>query len=430
MQIMLLFDFQGACVTKLSSKGKLEDGRATKQLVALLSAPLEKYNDIVTVLTLSNYPHVLEYLDNKTSKIMAVVIIQNIMKNYTFISTADRVESLFTLIRGLIKDQERGTHDEVDEEDFTEEQNAVARLLHMLHTDDLEEISKIIFTVKKHILTGGPKRLPFTVPPLVFSTLKLVRRLNGNNKTTDKEQITATLTKIFQMLNQVIEALSDIPAPEVALRLYLQCAQAANDCELEPVAYEFFTQAYILYEEEISDSRSQITAIHLIVGTLQMMHVFGIENRDTLTHKATGYSAKLLKKLDQCRAVYSCSHLYWVDKLEAVKDGERVLRCLKRALRIASAAQQMTNATRGVGGSSALFVEILNKHIYFFEKGNTHVTADSIQSLIDLVKEEMKSAASTSDPTVAAFFASTLRYIQFLRQKGGVVGEKYNSIKF
>lgn len=31
-----------------------------------------------------------------------------------------------------------------------------------------------------------------------------------------------------------------------------------------------------------------MTAIHLIIGTLQRMHVFGVENRDTLTHKATG----------------------------------------------------------------------------------------------------------------------------------------------
>lgn len=31
-----------------------------------------------------------------------------------------------------------------------------------------------------------------------------------------------------------------------------------------------------------------MTAIHLIIGTLQRMNVFGIENRDTLTHKATG----------------------------------------------------------------------------------------------------------------------------------------------
>ncbi|CAM8956807.1 unnamed protein product [Rhodiola kirilowii] len=420
----------GACVMKLSSKGKIEDSRATKQIVSLLSAPLEKYNDILTVLTLSNYPRVLDYLDNETSKIMAVVIIQNIMKNKTCISTADSVGSLFGLIRGLIKDLEGTVHDEVDEEDFKEEQNAVARLIHMLHSDDVEEMSKIIYTIQKNILTGGSKRVPFTVPPLVFSSLKLVRRLNGRDKTDDKEGITATLTKLFQILNQAVEALSDIPAPELALRLYLQCAEAANDCDLEPVAYEFFTQAYILYEEEISDSRAQITAVHLIIGTLQRMHVFGTENRDTLTHKATGYSAKLLKKPDQCRAVYSCSHLYWVDKQEAIKDGERVLRCLKRALRIANAAQQMTNATRGGGGSLTLFVEILNKYVYFFEKGNMLITADAIQSLIDLVTEEMKSDTSTSDPTVASFFASTLKYIQFQKQNGGAVGEKYNSVKF
>lgn len=28
--------------------------------------------------------------------------------------------------------------------------------------------------------------------------------------------------------------------------------QGANDCNLEPVAYEFFTQAFVLYEEEIA----------------------------------------------------------------------------------------------------------------------------------------------------------------------------------
>ena len=30
------------------------------------------------------------------------------------------------------------------------------------------------------------------------------------------------------------------------------CPQAANDCDLEPVAYEFFTQAFVLYEEEVA----------------------------------------------------------------------------------------------------------------------------------------------------------------------------------
>jgi len=35
------------------------------------------------------------------------------------------------------------------------------------------------------------------------------------------------------------------------------------------------------------DSIAHVTAIHLVIGTLQRMHVFGVENMDTLTHKAT-----------------------------------------------------------------------------------------------------------------------------------------------
>ncbi|BFG39321.1 vacuolar protein sorting-associated protein 35A [Prunus yedoensis var. nudiflora] len=419
----------GSFVKKLSGKGKIEDSRATKQVVALLSAPLEKYNDIVTALKLSNYPRVLEFLDSGTNKVMATVIIQSIMKNTTHVLTAEKVEALFELIKGLIEDLDGTPDDEVDEEDFKEEQNSVARLIQMFSNDDSEEMFKIICTVKKHIVTGGPKRLPFTVPPLVFSSLKLVRKLQAQDENPFGDEASTTPKKLFQLLTQIIEALLNVPAPELALRLYLQCAEAANDCDLEPVAYEFFTQAYILYEEEISDSKAQVTAIHLIIGTLQRMHVFGVENRDTLTHKATGYSAKLLKKPDQCRAVYACSHLFWVDDQENMKDGERVLICLKRALRIANAAQQMSNATRGSTGSVALFVEILNKYLYFFEKGNPQITVASVQSLIELITTELHSDSTSPEPATDAFFASTLRYIQFQKQKGGAVGERYESIK-
>ncbi|CAH9120559.1 unnamed protein product [Cuscuta epithymum] len=419
----------GACVKKLSGKPKLNDSKATKQIVALLSAPLEKYSDIVTALTLSNYPRIMDHLDAGTNKIMAKIIIENIMKRDTCVYTADKVEVLFELIKGLIKDLGGSSSNELDEEDFKEEQNSVARLLHMLYNDDPGEMLKIICTLRKHILAGGPKRLPFTVPPLVFSALKLIRRLQVQDGDIVGEEVPATPKNIFQLLSQTIETLSAVPSPEIALRLYLQCAEAANDCDLEPVAYEFFTQAFVLYEEEVADSKAQVTAIHLIIGTLQRMNVFGVENRDTLTHKATGYSAKLLKKPDQCRAVYACSHLFWVDEQDGIKDGERVLLCLKRSLRIANAAQQMANVTRGSSGPVTLFVEILNKYLYYFEKGNPQITSAAIQSLIELIKAEMENDNMTANPSCDPFFASTLRYIQFQKQKGGVMGEKYDPIK-
>ncbi|WOK99369.1 vacuolar protein sorting-associated protein 35B [Canna indica] len=417
----------GACVEKLSRKTKLEDSKATKQIVALLSAPLEKYKDISTALDLPNYPLVMDYLDIPTNKVMAMVIIQNMMKNTTRISTADKVEALFELIKGLIKDMDGSQDNELDEEDFTDEQNSVARLIQMLHSNDNEEMFKIISTVRKHILLGGPKRLTFTVPPLVFSSLKLLRRLQCQDRDSNGQEISDTQKKVFQLLHQTIEALSSVPSPELALRLYLQCAEAASDSGLEPVSYEFLTQAFILYEEDVSDSKAQVTVIHLIVGTLQRMNVFGSENRDTLTHKATGYSAKLLKKPDQCRAVYACSHLFWVNEPDGIQDGERVVLCLKRALKIANAAQQMVH-TRGSSGHVTLFIEILNKYLYFFEKGNSRITDSAIQDLIELIGAELQSESTTSDSSADAFFSSTLRYIEYQKQKGGSISNEENKV--
>jgi vacuolar protein sorting-associated protein 35 len=84
--------------------------------------------------------------------------------------------------------------------------------------------------------------------------VQLIRRLRGGDENPFGDDASATPKRILQLLSETVEVLSDVSAPDLALRLYLQCAQAANNCELETVAYEFFTKAYLLYEEEISVS--------------------------------------------------------------------------------------------------------------------------------------------------------------------------------
>lgn len=76
-----------------------------------------------------------------------------------------------------------------------------------------------------------------------------------------------------------------------------------------------------------------------------------------------------------------------------------------------------------------LFFFFLIRYLYFFEKGVLQITVASIQSLIELITTEIQSENTTQDPTADAFFASTLRYIQFQKDKGGAVGEKYEPIK-
>jgi vacuolar protein sorting-associated protein 35 len=122
--------------------------------------------------------------------------------------------------------------------------------------------------------------------------------------------------KIFQFVHEVLTALAPHDAT-LALKLFLEAARAADRCEAAPfklIAYEFVTQAFLLYEDELTDSKTQIRALASMVGTLIQTRRFEESDYDALATKTTQYAAKLLKKPDQCRMVAMASHLFYVAK--------------------------------------------------------------------------------------------------------------------
>ena len=104
---------------------------------------------------------------------------------------------------------------------------------------------------------------------------------------------------------------TQVDAPSIALRLFLLSAQISDECGFEDLTYDLYVQAFSVYEESISESRAQLQAITLIIGTLQGAKVFGVDNYDTLITKAALHGAKLLKKPHQALAVNLASHLWW-----------------------------------------------------------------------------------------------------------------------
>lgn len=102
-----------------------------------------------------------------------------------------------------------------------------------------------------------------------------------------------------------------VEAPSIALRLFLLAAQIADECGFEDLTYDLYVQAFSVYEESISDSRAQLQAITLVIGTLQGAKVFSEDNYDTLITKAALHGARLLKKPHQAMAVNLASHLWW-----------------------------------------------------------------------------------------------------------------------
>lgn len=196
-------------------------------------------------------------------------------------------------------------------------------------------------------------------------------------------------------------------APAIALRLFLLAAQIADECGFEDLTYDLYVQAFTVYEDNISESRAQLQAITLIIGTLQGAKVFGVDNYDTLITKAALHGAKLLKKSHQATAVGLASHLWWqvgpkgeeeiVDKdikeksppkedgtdvRKAVRvkydpastriltqlgkyphqDSKRVLECLQKSLRIANSAIEEIVTVQ-------LYCDTLDHYLYYLDKG-------------------------------------------------------------
>ena len=75
------------------------------------------------------------------------------------------------------------------------------------------------------------------------------------------------------------------------------------------MAYEFMSQAFSLYEDEISDSRAQLAAISLMIGTLEQTTCFSEENHDPLRDAAIIILSE--KNKFNCKIQFSGHNVPW-----------------------------------------------------------------------------------------------------------------------
>lgn len=187
--------------------------------------------------------------------------------------------------------------------------------IHLLRADEPDMQYKMLQTARKHLGNGGGQRLKHVLPPLVFAAYQLAfkyKAIAEQDENWDKK-----CQKIVQYCHSTISALAKADLPDLALRLYLQGALVIGEIRYtnhETVAYEFMTQAFSLYEDEISDSKAQLAAITLIMSTFEQMSCFGEENAEPLRTNCALAASKLLKKPDQCRGVVACAALFWSGK--------------------------------------------------------------------------------------------------------------------
>ena len=137
----------------MANSADLHSPSCQQNILSLMLAPVKSYVSLFTVLALPNYLPLLDTQSYPTKRSAAAVVVQNILKNQTRISTPEHADGVFNLIRVLIREgaqqpagypgtqPRRGRDLETDE--TMEEQGLLARMVHLLHSESNDTQFKV-----------------------------------------------------------------------------------------------------------------------------------------------------------------------------------------------------------------------------------------------------------------------------------------------
>jgi vacuolar protein sorting-associated protein 35 len=318
-----VLSFANEKVAQFANSADLHSQATQSQILNLLLAPIKAYLSLFTALALPSFIPLLHSQPYPTRRAVAGEVARSLLRNKTPITSVENLESVLEILKVLIKEgiqQASGypggpiQRKAMETDETIEEQGWLARVVHLIQGPDNDTQFKLLQAARKSFADGN-ERVKFTTPALATASLKLARSLKRREHLDDSWS--STTSALYKFLHSILSTLyTRVPASaDLSLRLFTACGQIADQTGHEEVAYEFFAQAFTIYEEAISDSRAQFQAVCVIAGALHGTRGFGKENYDTLITKAALHGSKLLKKPDQCRAVYLASHLWWATEV-------------------------------------------------------------------------------------------------------------------
>lgn len=330
-----IFEYANRKVKEHANSADLHSPPAQHSLLALLQAPLKRYASLFTALSLPTYVPLVQSQTYPTRRAVAGEVARSLLRDQTPISTTIQLENVLEILKVLIREGSQqpsgypgGPQRRAMETDETmEEQGWLARIIHLLNGADNDTQFRLLQTARKAYAEGN-ERIRTTTPPLITAGMKLARRYKAREHYEDNWETQSNA--LFKFMHSAISSLytrvNGSGAAELALRLFTACGQTADMVGFEEVAYEYFAQAFTVYEEAISDSKAQFQAVCVVASALHQTRNFGKENYDTLITKCALHGSKLLRKPDQCRAVYLASHLWWATPIPASEESEEGVR--------------------------------------------------------------------------------------------------------
>ena len=143
--------------------------QTTNNLAALLVAPINSYQSVLTLLAIPRYVPLLTAQLFSTRRSIAHSIISSVLKNETIIEAPEDVHGVLELCHVLIKDQTDGSANlnnirdvrrqgpyHLERDELAEEQGWVARMVHLFRAESLDvqfEVCGVSISSLRHLLT-------------------------------------------------------------------------------------------------------------------------------------------------------------------------------------------------------------------------------------------------------------------------------------
>ncbi|CAD7963842.1 unnamed protein product [Amoebophrya sp. A120] len=392
---------------------KLEDYHAVESVVEILSEPVRALG--LQVFALEHYANLLQLLHFGGRKKVSLGLLKIVLDNDIRLTNEDDLKRLLRLLTPLLQDdpEQGGTPANPnnprssqlssnsgavpEEEEFATEQELVCKLVHQIEHQDTDRLFAFYTVLRSFFGPGGPKRLAFTLPTLLYKILDLLprirlRELAAQNGVVDPvTQVPYKIPEIsskkfFLFVHKTLSSGLNGNASETAVQIWLKSASIANAIDQGSGAFaeicaEFVEQSLAVFEEDIQESRGQFRCINLFVGVLENLSCLEEAVYDGFAAKVTQYGAKLLKKPQQVKAINICSHLFWN---KCRQTGTKVQECLQKCVRVSEQCVS-TNPNMVI-----LFIETLDNYIYYYQHGCPEINMLQINTLLTICREHCR----------------------------------------
>lgn len=446
---------------------KETQGDYEKLWLNLLIIPIQTFESVTNLVKLSFFNIFFNKITNAAYRNQICLEILNKLLNYQEIpiSQTEDIDDIFKYLVILINQTNEKSIKQVigitkgfnvDKEfisnDFLNNQNNIAKILSKLNANSgniLGKVSNLIY-IKKKYLSKNSASVIYTYPTLIQLILNNLRLWGSLRKSS---KLVSNFKNLSIIIDELYELHGDYYSDQV-MNLYLNVAQVTDELNLANLTVELFNKIFIIYEEKLilgqgssanlintttvahnslNHNSIQYQTILVMVNKLASLRNVPAPEYQELITKVTLYGSKLLKKQDQCRAVFNCSHLfYWTETApyqesnDVFKDEKRVMECLQKALRVADSCIDPYLSIK-------LFIEILSKCLQFDNYGSPFITSSYVNRLIELIKTNLDNLVDDNNLkdeddkeyklfySIRGFFQRNLDYIEQQKEEGRFV---------